>query len=157
MPPALPPAPELQFAFEAVVQIGPVMDLGLTPQGRRRVIPIAGGRFEGPAIRGRVLPGGADWQILYADGSAELEARYTLETDAGSLLYASNRGFRHGPPDVLHKLNAGELVDPRSYYFRTVATFEGGSTECAWLTRSIVIGSGERFPDKVAVRFWKVL
>jgi len=149
--------PELEFAFEAVAEIGAPQDLGMMPHGRRRIIPVLGGRFEGPQIRGRILPGGADWQILRADGSAELDARYTLETDRGALIYVANRGLRHGPPEVLEQLNAGQTVDPRLYYFRTVAQFESGAPECGWLLRSIFIGTAERYPDKVKVRFWKLL
>lgn len=152
-----PASPELEFAFEAIAEIGAPQDVGITPHGRRRIIPVLGGRFEGPRIRGRILPGGADWQILRPDGTAELDARYTLETDRGSLIYVSNRGLRHGPPEVLEKLNAGQTVDARSYYFRTVAQFETGAPECQWLTRSIFVASAERYPDKVIVRFWQVL
>ncbi len=154
MPQAAPP---LEFAFEVVVEIGAPLDLGITAGGRRRIIPIQGGRFEGPAIRGRVLPGGADWQIVRADGSAELDARYTLQTDAGALIYVSNRGMRQGPPEVLNRLNAGERVDAGSYYFRSVPVFETAAAECDWLTRAIFVGAGERRPDGVTLRFWRVL
>ena len=148
--------PKLEFAFEIVADIGAPLDLGITPHGRRRIIPVNGGRFEGPKIRGRVLPGGADWQILRADGFAELDARYTLETETGALIYVSNRGMRHGPAEVLAKINAGENVDPGSYYFRTVATFETGAPECEWLMKAIFIAAAERYADKVIVRFWRV-
>jgi uncharacterized protein DUF3237 len=146
--------PDLEFAFQAVVEIGTPLDVGEIPAGRRRIIPIFGGHFQGPNLSGRVLPGGADWQLLRSDGTAELDARYTLETDRGSLISVMNRGIRRGPADVLQKLNAGEQVDPASYYFRTVASFETGAVECAWLTRSIFLGVGERYPAKVVVRFW---
>ncbi len=149
--------PALEFAFEARAQIAPPLDLGITPHGRRRIIPVLGGSFEGPEIRGRILPGGADWQILRADGAAELDARYTLETENGALVYVSNRGMRHGAPEVLARLNAGETVDPGSYYFRTVAAFETSAPECLWLTRFIFVASGERYPGHVIVRFWKLL
>jgi Protein of unknown function (DUF3237) len=149
-------APELRFAFQVEVEIGAPLDFGETQNGHRRVIPIMGGRVEGERLKGRVLPGGADWQILRPDGSAELDARYTIETDQGGLIYVSNRGVRHGPPDVLQRLNCGEHVDPRSYYFRSVATFETSIAECAWLARAIILGVGERYPDKVALRFWEV-
>lgn len=149
--------PALQFAFEAVAEIGAPQDLGMTPHGRRRIIPVLGGRFEGPSIRGRILPGGADWQILRSDGTAELDARYTLETDDGALIYVSNRGIRTGSPEVLARLNTGERVDPASYYFRTVAQFETGAAACQWLTQAIFVASAERYPDKVIVRFWKLL
>jgi hypothetical protein len=153
----VPPPPGLEFAFEAVAEIGAPQDLGLTPHGRRRIIPVLGGRFEGPSIRGRILPGGADWQILRSDGAAELDARYTLETDDGALIYVSNRGMRSGSPEVLARLNAGETVDPASYYFRTVAEFETGAAAYQWLTQAIFLASAERYPDKVIVRFWKLL
>jgi Protein of unknown function (DUF3237) len=150
-------APELRFAFQVEVEIGAVLDFGETQNGHRRVIPIAGGRVEGERLQGRVLPGGADWQILHPAGAASLDARYTIQTDAGALIYVINRGVRHGPPDVLARLNRGERVDPASYYFRSVATFETSAAECLWLTRAIILGVGERYPDKVVIRFWELL
>lgn len=149
--------PGLQFAFEAVADVGAPQDLGMTPHGRRRIIPVLGGRFEGPAVRGRILPGGADWQILRSDGTAELDARYTLETDDGALIYVSNRGIRTGSPEVLARLNAGETVDAASYYFRTVAQFETGAAAYQWLTQAVFVASAGRYPSKVVVRFWKLL
>jgi hypothetical protein len=153
----MPRTPELEFAFEARVQIGAPLDLGVTRAGHRRVIPILGGTFEGPRVRGRVLPGGADWQILHADGAADLEARYTLETDSGALLYAVNRGLRRGDPAVLARLNAGQSVDSSLYYFRTVALFESSAPECEWLTAALFAGSGERHADHVVIGFWRML
>ncbi len=153
----MPQPPGLQFAFEAVAEIGAPQDLGLTPHGRRRIIPVLGGRFEGPSIRGRILPGGADWQILRSDGAAELDARYTLETDEGALIYVSNRGIRTGSPEVLARLNTGETVDSAAYYFRTVAQFETGADAYQWLTQAIFVASAERYPNQVIVRFWKLL
>jgi len=104
--------PELVFAFEARVQVGPPVDVGPVPGGRRRIIPILGGTFEGSGLRGRVLPGGADWQIVRADGLGELDTRYTLETDDGKLIYVQNAGIRHASPEVTAKLMAGQPVDP---------------------------------------------
>jgi len=150
------PPPELRFAFEVAVTVHPPLDLGQTQAGHRRVVPIAGGLVSGPRLQGRVLPGGADWQILRPDGTADLDARYTIQTDGGALIYVANRGVRHGPPEVLQRLNRGEHVDPGSYYFRTAATFETSAAECLWLTRAIVLGVGERYPDKVAIGFWEV-
>ncbi len=149
--------PQLEFAFEARVSIAPPLDMGVTRAGHRRVIPILGGTFEGPRIRGKVLPGGADWQILHPDGAADLEARYTLETEAGSLVYVTNRGMRRGDPAILQRLNSGEKVDTSLYYFRTVASFEASAAECEWLTAALFVGSGERGPDHVVVRFWQIL
>jgi hypothetical protein len=155
--PSSPSVPELRFAFELDVEVGAALDLGQTQAGHRRIVPIAGGLVSGPRLAGRVLPVGADWQILRPDGTADLEARYTIQTTAGAVIYVVNRGIRHGPPEVLARLNRGEQVDPASYYFRSVATFETSAAECAWLTRAIMLGVGERYPDKVALRFWELL
>jgi hypothetical protein len=132
------------------------MELGDVPRGRRRIIPILGGTFEGPSIRGKVLPGGADWQIVRADGLAELDTRYALQTDHGSVIYIQNAGMRHAPPDVTKKLLAGEAVDPAQVYFRTVPTFETSAPDLQWLTRAIFVGTGERYPAEVVIRVWKV-
>jgi len=155
--PTNPSAPELRFVFELDVEVSVPLDLGQTQAGHRRIVPIAGGVVSGPRLEGRVLPVGADWQILRPDGTAELDARYIIQTRAGALIYVVNRGVRCGPPEVLARLNRGERVDPGSYYFRSAATFETSSTEDAWLTRAIIVATGERYPDKVAIRFWEVL
>ena len=149
--------PELRFAFEVAVTVHPALDLGQTQAGHRRIIPIAGGLVSGPRLEGRVLPVGADWQILRADGTADLDARYTIQADDGALIYVVNRGARHGPKEVMARLNQGERVDPGSYYFRSSATFETSATEHLWLTRAVMVGVGERYPEKVLIRFWEVL
>jgi hypothetical protein len=100
----------LQHLFKVEVTLAAPQDLGDTPQGRRRIIGITGGRFAGARLSGRVLPGGADWQVIRADGVAELDARYTLEASDGALIYVRNRGYRHGPAEVLKKLSSGEEV-----------------------------------------------
>ena len=117
---------------------------------------ITGGTFEGPGIKGKVRPGGADWQIVRADGFTELDTRYTIETDKGQLIYVQNAGMRHAPPDVMQKLLAGQPVDPALVYFRTVPKFETSAPELQWLTRAVFVGTGERYPAEVVVRFWRV-
>src|SRR5437763_893594 len=94
----MPSAPTLEFVFEVIATLAPPLEIGRTAQGERRIIPIAGGTFAGPGINGRVLPVGADWQLIRPDGVTELDARYTVETSAGALICVSNRGIRHGPP-----------------------------------------------------------
>ena len=155
-PPSIPAPPGLVFAFQARVDLGPVMELGQVPRGRRRIIPIVGGTFEGSGLKGRVLNNGADWQIVRADGFAELDTRYALETDKGQVIYVQNAGMRHAASDVLQKLAAGEVVDPSLVYFRTVPTFETSAPDLQWLTRSIFVGTGERYPTYVIVRFWRL-
>ena len=149
--------PQLEFAFSATITLGNVQDVGLTPHGRRRIIPITGGTFEGPAIKGTVEPGGADWQIIRTDNVAELDAQYTLKTDDGVLIYIRNKGYRHGPAEVLQRLAKGEAVDPKEYYFRTTTVFETASEKYNYLNKFIYIASGERKKDSVLIHFYKVL
>jgi hypothetical protein len=148
--------PHLSFVMTLDVKVGVAVEVGPVPRGRRRVIPIQGGTFEGPELKGVVLPGGADWQIVRPDGFAELDTRYMLQTDAGDRIYIQNAGMRHAPPEVVQKLLAGEDVDPSRVYFRTIPTFETSAPGLQWLTRAIFIGIGERHPDDVIVRVWKV-
>jgi Protein of unknown function (DUF3237) len=149
-------APTLTYVLTLRVRVGPAMEFGQVPRGRRRVIPILDGTFDGPGIRGDVLPGGADWQIVRDDDLVELDTRYTLQTDAGSLIYIQNAGIRHASPEVTKKLLAGEPVDPSQVYFKTVPVFETSAPELQWLTRAIFIGLGERQPDVVIIHVWKV-
>lgn len=153
-PPAA--APKLVFAFEVRAQVGPPLVVGQVSAGTRRIVQILGGTFEGSGIKGRVLPGGADWQIIHADGFSELDTRYTLETDKGQTIYVQNGGMRHAPPDVMQKLLAGAPVDPALVYFRTVPRFETSAPELQWLTRSVFVGTGERNPSDVIIRFWRL-
>ena len=154
---ATPPVPpKLVLALEAHVQLGTPIEVGQVPRGRRRIIPIVGGTFEGSGIKGKVLNNGADWQVIRPDGFADLDTRYALETDKGELIYVQNAGMRHAAPEVMAKLLAGERVDPSLVYFRTVPSFETSSPDLQWLTRSIFVGTGERYPTEVVVRFWRL-
>ena len=138
------------------IQLAEALELGQTPQGRRRIIGIAGGRFSGARLSGRVLAGGADWQVIRADGVADLDARYTLQTDDGALIYIRNRGYRHGPAEVLNKLSSGEDVDPSLYYMRTTPRFETGDARYAWLNRIVCVATGARRPAAVELEVFEV-
>jgi hypothetical protein len=148
--------PTLTFAFEIRATVGVPRDLGQVTHGRRRIVDITGGTFEGPRMRGTILPGGADWQLIQPDGFSELDTRYALQTDSGAVIYVQNKGIRHAPPEVMKRLNAGETVDPALVYFRTVPVFETSSPDLQWLVRSVFVGIGERYPNDVRVRFYKV-
>jgi hypothetical protein len=150
-------APELEFIFSARVTVDPPQDLGAFNKGRRRVVPITGGDFSGPAMRGTVLPGGADWQLIRHDGVAELDARYTLQTDDGVAIQVHNRALRHGPPEVMAELLAGRPVAANSYYFRGVTSFTTDTTRYAWLGMHIIVCTAVREPADVNLRFYKVL
>jgi hypothetical protein len=151
-----PQPPRLVFAFELHAQVAAPLELGDVPRGRRRIVQITGGTFSGSGLKGRILPGGADWQIVRPDGFTELDTRYTLETDKKELVYVQNVGMRHAPPDVMKKLLAGESVNPALVYFRTTPIFETASPDLQWLTRATFVGTGERYPNEVVVRFWRV-
>jgi hypothetical protein len=150
------PAPTLTFAFELRAQVGPPTEIGAVTHGRRRIVPILGGTVRGPQLNAKVVPGGADWQMIQGDGFTELDTRYTLETEQGQLVYVQNAGIRTAPPDVMQKLLAGEIVDPKLVYFRTVPKFETAAPELQWLARSVFVGLGERFPTEVVVRFYRL-
>jgi hypothetical protein len=126
------------------VVVPPPQKLGAVPHGTRTIAPIASGTFEGPRLRGSVLPGGADWLLLRSDGVLELDLRITLETDDGALIYMASNGLRHGPSDVLAALARGELVDPSKYYFRTSVRFETSAPKYAFLNKLLAVSSGDR-------------
>ena len=149
--------PKLEFIFETTVTLDPPQELGITTYGKRRIIPITGGTFEGPHMKGTILPGGADWQTVRTDGTADLEARYTLKTDDGVLIYIQNSGIRTGTPAVLARLAKGEKVEPSEYYMRTAAHFEVAEGKYAWLTKAVVVSTGMRNAKNVVIRFYKVL
>ena len=147
---------ELAHLMHVEVTLEPVRDLGETPLGRRRIIGITGGTFKGPRLSGRILPGGADWQVIRPDGVAYLDARYTLEASDGALIYVKNRGYRHGPKEAMERLARGEDVDPALIYTRTTPWFETSAPQYAWLNRRICVGTGARRPAAVELDFYEV-
>ena len=148
---------KLRNLLRAEITLAPPLELGAAPAGRRRIIGITGGRFAGERLTGRVLAGGADWQVIRGDGVADLDARYTLETVDGALIYVRNRGYRHGPAEVLARLAAGEAVDPALYYMRTTPLFETGDARYAFLNRMICVATGARRPAAVELEVFEVL
>jgi Protein of unknown function (DUF3237) len=152
-------APRLTLTLEVRAEVGEPTEIGEISGLRRRMVPITGGTFEGHgglAIRGRVRPGGADWQLIHPDGLTEADARYLLETDRGETIAVRNRGLRHAPADVMRRLLSGERVDPALVYFKSTPVFETAAPELQVLVRSIFFGVGERYPNEVVVRFWRV-
>jgi uncharacterized protein DUF3237 len=154
--PAVPVTPTLQLLYTSRIDIAAPLEIGKAAYGQRRVINITGGAFAGPRLSGRILPGGADWQVIRHDGIAELDARYTLETADGALIYIRNWGLRHGPPGVIARLGAGETVDPGEYYFRTTPVFETGAPAYAWLNGIIAVAVGERRANAVIITAYEV-
>lgn len=148
--------PELRLLYTSTIQIDPPLLVGEIASGVRRIINISGGTFKGPRMTGQVLRGGADWQIIKSDGVTEVEAKYTLKTDDGALIYISNWGLRHGPKAVMEKMIAGEYVEPDQYYFRMTPRFESGDERYRWLNRVVAVATGERHPDAVIITVFEV-
>jgi len=120
--------------------------IGAVPHGTRVTAPIASVHFEGPRLRGKVLPGGGDWTLRRMDDVLELDLRVTLETDDGALIHMASFGLRHGPPDVIAALARCETVDPSTYYFRTTPRFETSHPKYTFLNRLLAVSSGDRRP-----------
>ena len=123
----------------------------------RRIVPILGGDVSGPRLQGTVLPGGADWQAVEEDGLTNLTARYIIQAADGALISVTNQGVRHGPPDVIRRMLAGQAVEPGSYYFRAAPVFEVRSGPHDWLLRHLFLCTGARRPERVELSFFAVL
>jgi hypothetical protein len=134
-----------------------ILKFGNTPYGERRVINIQSGTVEGPRFKGNILPGGADWQIVRADGIVHLHARYTVQAEGGGLILVDSEGLRHGPPEVMERLARDETVDPSLYYFRAFMRFETADPGAAWLNRILALGYGARENRAVKIDVYEVL
>jgi hypothetical protein len=139
------PDPRMRPVYHLEATLGRPLDLGQTARGHRRIVPLTGGTFTGPALNGRLVPGAsADWQTVLPDGTALGDIRYTLETDGGDLLYVQARSVRHGSPDVLARLGRDEDVDPSEYTFRTSTQIETASPNLDWLNKGVFVSVGGR-------------
>ena len=148
--------PGLEFVFEVVATLEKPIIFGQTGTGERRIIGITGGTVKGPALNGIVLPGGADWQIVRDDGVSEIHARYSIKADDGALIYIDAPGIRAASPAVIERINAGEIVDPSEYYFRTTPRLETASEKYAWMGRRLFVCKGIRHPDGVEIRYYMI-
>jgi len=144
------PEPRLTRVYRLEATLGQPLDLGDRPHGHRRIVPLTGGTFTGPELHGKLLPGAsADWQTVLPDGTALGDIRYTLQTDAGELLYVQSRSVRHGSTEVLARLGRGEDVDASEYTFRTSTQIEAAARQLDWLNKGVFISVGGRQADGV--------
>jgi hypothetical protein len=144
--------------FKITMTLHPFQELGTTPLGVRRIVPVAGGTFEGERVRGTVLEqASGDWLLMRADGAYQLDVRITLQTDDGALILMTYRGIRHASADVSARLANGERVNPDEYYLRTVPVFETSSPQYLWLNNVVAVGVGERLPDGVIYNVFEIL
>lgn len=145
---------QLNHFADLAVQVGAPIEVGVTPAGRRRMIPITGGEARGADWTAQVLPGGADYQIVVSPTRAELEAHYVLETDAGDRIYVRNRAIRVASAETTAALLRGEVVDPALVYFRCAPTLETASRALGWINDRLFVGAGQRHPDRVVMSFY---
>ena len=148
--------PRLEFVFEVIATLETPIIVGQTGNGERRIIGVTGGTVKGPALNGIVLPGGADWQLIRKDGVSEIHARYSIKADDGALIYIDAPGIREASPAVIERINAGEIVDPSEYYFRTTPRLETASEKYAWMSRRLFVCKGIRHPNGVEIRYYVV-
>ena len=150
------PMPTLRHVADFDVELDSITEMGDGRGGRRRIIPIVGGRVSGPCFNGEIMNVGADWQTVFSSGLAELDTRYAFRTDDGAVIEITNFGFRHGPPDVMRRVAAGEDVDPSSYYMRTHAKLETGHSNYEWVNRTLFIGVGARLKSNVRLSLYAI-
>ena len=143
--------------FVVTSTLAGIQKLGNTPYGERRIINMLGGTVQGPRLTGTILPGGADWQIVRADGVVHLTARYTVETETGGQILVNSEGYRHGPPEVMARLARDETVDRSLYYFRAFMRFETADPQAVWLNRILAVGYGARENRAVRLDVHEVL
>jgi hypothetical protein len=133
----MPNEPRFELLFEMSFQLEtPLQLLGETPHGTRAIGVVREGSFEGPRLKGRLLPGGGDWFLTRPDGVGELDVRVTLETDDGALIYMSYRGY------MSPSFQAREQVPPEDRYYVVTPYFETSAPQYAWLQRMVTIGMG---------------
>ena len=144
--------------FDLTIELLPILDVGATPAGHRRVVPVAGGSFSGDRLRGMVLPSaGSDLLLGRADGSFQQDVRLMLQTDDAALILMTYRGIRYSSPEVSLRLARGEQVAADEYYLRTAPLFETAAPAHAWLNHIIAVGSGERRAGCVVYRLFEIL
>ncbi len=154
MPTTLPP-PALEHLCDLQVEVGEPVDAGVTPFGRRRFVPIVGGVVEG-RLRGRVVPGGADFQLVVEDRIARLEASYMIELENGGKVLVRNQALRAASAEITGRILRGEPVDPGEVYFRGHVLLETGEPSWAWLNERQFLCVGQRLPTAVVMSFYVV-
>lgn len=146
-----------EFLFTLTCTVRRLLDVGATPFGTRNIDLLGEGTFEGPRLRGKVLPGGIDQKLIRPDGAMTPNVRLVLETDDGALIYMAYTGIRHGAPDVMRRIAEGEVVDPSEYYLRNTPYFEVANAKYDWLNRIVAVGIGRRMPDHAEYDVFEIL
>jgi hypothetical protein len=144
--------------FDISITLHPIQEIGQTPAGERRVIPVSGGHFNGERLNGTILPhAGSDLLLLRVDGSFQQDVRLVLRTDDGALILMTYRGIRHSAPDVGRRIARGEQVPRSDYYLRIAPFFETAAAGYTWLNRIVAVGVGERQPNGARYEVHEIL
>lgn len=151
-----PEPPDLRFFARFTIRVATPVETGTIGSARHRIIHITGGAVEGPAIRGEVLPAGADFQVIRSDTTTDLLAKYAIRTDDDEVIIVENAGVRTASPADVERIAASTPVDPERVYFRCVPRLTA-SGSWSWLEDRVFIGAGQRFPDRVQVDVFEVL
>lgn len=136
--------------------VPPLLIVGATPNGFRRIGLVQGGSFEGERLCGEVVSGN-DWQTVRSDSCTKLDVRLVLRTIDSALIVMTYTVLRAGAPEVLEKLDRGEAPDPSSYYFRMSPMFETSAKKYDWINRIISVGIGNRLADGPLYSIFEVL
>ena len=152
----MPNEPQLEFLYEIVAYLESSIAIGENPHGNRQIVPVTGGSFEGPRLKGKVLPGGGDWLLVRPDGVGELDVRVTLQTDDGALIYLTYRGYLTNVLEVLPRWAAGEQIPQEECYFMITPCFETSAAQYAWLQQVVAIGRGSLIPGGVSYQVFAV-
>jgi hypothetical protein len=150
------PEPRFELLFKMSLEVDELDKIGQTHAGNRRVIGVSGGMFEGPRLKGRVLPGGSDWIVVRRDGVLIQDVRIVLQTDDDHNILMYYRGMRHGPEAVIEQVDNGEDPDPCEYYFRTTPVFEAPDGKYAWLNKMVAFAVGRRLPTGVTYAVYAI-
>ena len=128
------------------------------PSGTRRRIDLLGdGSIKGPRLNGKILPGGADALLTRNDGSLTPDVRLVIKTHDDALIFVQYRGIRHGKPEIMDRIAAGENVSPNEYYLRNAPFFETSSGPYEWLNHIVSVGVGRRETDSAVYDVYEIL
>lgn len=151
---------QLRHAFRLDVALRPAIDAGQTYLGHRRIVPIVGGAFAGERLRGVILPGGADWNVVRPDGVTHIWARYELQTDDGAVISVINEGLGRVSPAQMQHIFSGNPAEVGEWYTRTTPRFETAAPRYHWLNAAIFVGDllpPTENPWAVSIEVYEVL
>jgi hypothetical protein len=152
----MPNEPQLEFLYEILAYLDLPIAIGENPHGNRQIVPITGGTFEGPRLKGKLLAGGGDWLLVRPDGVGELDVRSTLQTDDGALIYLTYRGYLTKILELIPRWAAGEQIPHEEYYFVSTPYFETSAAQYSWLQQVVTIGMGSLIQGGVSYRVFAV-